>query len=221
MHEWAPIEVNEDGAPVDMKQLSILLDRLEELEIKNAPARKEDIGKVLDQIIDFYTDNEIKESYPINLGVFQKVEQQLQDIDGIEPPSPDSMMLSGRNPSAPGTTEDLTKLLSTLSKHYKTNLDQLEDDVKMMEESGLVDIFEAMCTYYTIGDGWNKKEAPEMWSFFDYLAELYGQKSDWDLDEAALEDLYNQMQVGPLPEDTFFENQKVTSFEDMLEIERE
>ena len=104
MHDWAPIEVTEDGAPVNMEQLSILLDRLMELEIKNAPATKEDIGEVLDQILDFYTENEIKESYPINLGVFQKVQQQLQDIDGIEPPSPDSVMPSGRNPTVPGTT---------------------------------------------------------------------------------------------------------------------
>ena len=53
------------------------------LEEKNAPASKEDIAKVLDQIIDFYSDNEIEESYPINFGVFQDVVKQLEEIDGM------------------------------------------------------------------------------------------------------------------------------------------
>ena len=50
-----------------------------------------------------------------------------------------------------------------------------------------------METFYTIGDGWDRPEAPEMWSLFDYLAELYGAKSDWDLDPEGLEDLYDQI----------------------------
>ena len=56
------------------------------------------------------------------------------------------------------------------------------DDLAEREDLALIDIFDGMCTFYTIGDGWNRKEAPEMWNLFDYLAELYGAKSDYDLD---------------------------------------
>ena len=60
-----------------------------------------------------------------------------------------------------------------------------------------------------------------MWSLFDFLAEVYGLKSDWDLDDDELEALYNQMEDGPLPDDTYFEGAQVSNFEDLLARERE
>ena len=77
MHDWAPIQLKENGNPVDMEQLAILLERLMELEVKNAPATREELATVMDQIVDFYSANEIDDAYPINIGVYQEVEAEL------------------------------------------------------------------------------------------------------------------------------------------------
>ena len=219
MHDWAPIALKENGNPVDMEQLSILLERLMELEVKNAPATREELATVMDEIVDYYTANEIDDAYPINIGVYQEVEAELDQVDGLDSPG---WMLAGRNPAEPARTQDLLDLLSLLSKHYMTaDPAAIEDDLAQMEDFRLVDIFDSMCTYYTIGDGWDRREAPDMWSLFDFLAEVYGQKSDWDLDDEELEALFKQMEEGPLPEDTYFEGSKVSTFEDLLARERQ
>ena len=189
MHDWAPIQLNANGNPVDADQLAILLERLMVLEVKNAPATKEELATVIDQIVDLFRDNEINDTYPINIGVYQEVETQLAQIDGLESPG---WQITSRNPKEPATTQDLIDLLSLLSKHYMTaDPAQLEEDLAQMEDFRLADIFDSMCTFYTIGDGWDRREASDLWSLFDFLAEVYGQKSDWDLDDDELEALYN------------------------------
>lgn len=53
------------------------------------------------------------------------------------------------------------------------------DDIDDVAAEDLIAIFDAMGTFYTIGDGWNHEEAPQLWSLFDYLAEVFGKPSDF------------------------------------------
>ena len=94
------------------------------------------------------------------------------------------------------------------------------DDIDDMAAEDLLDIFDAMETYYTIGEGWNHKEAPELWSLFDYLAEVFGKPSDFAMTDEELQDLYNQIKYDSLPDDTFLEGQKIEDFGDLVDMER-
>lgn len=78
-----------------------------------------------------------------------------------------------RNPTEAADTVDLVLLLETLSSHYQNSIGMV-DDIDDLAAEDLIDIFDAMCTYYTIGDGWDHEEAPDLWSLFDYLAEVFG-----------------------------------------------
>ena len=94
------------------------------------------------------------------------------------------------------------------------------EDIDDVAAEDLLDIFDAMETHYTIGDGWNDKEAPELWSLFDYLAEVFGKPSDFAMTDEELQELYDQIKLDELPEDTFFEGQKITDFDDLVDMER-
>lgn len=80
---------------------------------------------------------------------------------------------TNRDPMEPAKTDDLILLLESVSTHYKMT-DGMVQDITDAAADDLIAVFDAMCTHYTIGDGWNHEEAPELWSLFDYLAEVFG-----------------------------------------------
>lgn len=78
--------------------------------------------------------------------------------------------------------------MDELASHYEGN-DAVTTIADATKED-LRDIFDTLADFYSFGDGSRFDDADELWTIYDSLAVIYEQKSDYDLDDEEVEDLY-------------------------------
>ena len=118
------------------------------------------------------------------------------------------------------TAADMNLLLETLSEHYATGMGELNQaELDSYASDALITLFDKLDIYYTVGEGTEVNEAKDIWILIDYLAEFFGQKSDYEVDEDALHTLYEEFKSEKPLEKSYFEGNKISSYEDLVDLQ--
>ena len=160
-----------------------MLDRLAKFDYEDKPVTKAELKVIFNKLADYYYESDYDEQLTVTISDIKTVLDRLANVDGL--PVAD---LDGRNPDESATVEELTYLLDTLSQHYASGPGMIED-LDSYASASLVDIFETMEEYYTF-DGSTQKDAGDLWLLYDYLTEIFGKPSDFDLGYDEVEELY-------------------------------
>ena len=73
--------------------------------------------------------------------------------------------------------------------------------------------------YYMFGEGKSDPEADELWVLYDYLAEFFGKRSDYELEDKEVQDLYEDFTNGVAPSHQYFEGNQVEDYDDLLYLQ--
>lgn len=150
----------------------------------------------------------IYSNIPISSGEIKRVTNAVRTGKADEP--------VGLYMTAPATVLQLDDLLDELAAHYEGNdaVTTIDDATK----EDLRDIFDTLADFYSFGEGGKFDDADELWTIYDSLAVIYDQKSDYDLDDNEVEDLYKKMASGQEFEQEFGDT-IIKNFQDLMRLE--
>ena len=111
-------------------------------------------------------------------------------------------------------------LLDSLADHYAKGRGKLNyKDMDKVSSEALVDLFDEMEDYYLSGEGSSDPEADDLWTLYDYLNEFFGKRSDFELEDKELKNLYEDFTNGVAPSHQYFEGEKVEDYADLLYLQ--
>ena len=76
-----------------------------------------------------------------------------------------------------------------------------------------------MADFYSLGDGNSVPQRGELFKIYDILAELFGRRSEFDLSDSQLNDIYDAIAQGQKIEQRF-EGTLVENFNDLMKMEK-
>lgn len=173
------------------------------------------LSKDFDNLMVYYQQMHTDDAKPlhplsVSFGIVKQVYEHVTKMDGQEMPD-----FSDRSGSDMVYDTDLIPLFARLALHYKR---QFGERVADIDELALQLLFEALAEYYLIGEGQHEKNARNLWTIFDSLAETYGGKSDFDLDDDETETLFDALK-NDRPINQMFEGQSVQNMQDLVKME--
>ena len=159
-----------------------MLERLAKIDIEDKPMTKKELRDIFDKLADFFYESEAELNLDVTIEEVKTIFDRLSMTDSMP-----RIDFSGRAPTDRITAADMNLLLETLSEHYATGTGELNQaELDSYASEALIRLFDKLDYYYTVGEGTELNEAKDIWILFDYLAEFFGQKSDYEVDENEL-----------------------------------
>jgi len=193
LNSQKPISVK-DNMPASADDLKEVFDRLKEYEEEQKPISKFELKTLFDKLEAHYEDDghDGPDLYadldlPITWGDIKRVYDYLENNDddaGLDEAFVQKPLESR------ASILDLTLLLDKLSNHYASGPGKIND---LNEETDdLIDIFDDMSLFYSVDDaGKLIPQADELSRIYNTLALLFGRKSDFDMNDSQIDEIYN------------------------------
>jgi predicted component of type VI protein secretion system len=122
---------------------------------------------------------------PITWGEIMGIYQHLSIKEDID------LGLNTRSYQANANIVDLELLLKRLSTAYASGTGKISENLDEEGTEQLIELFNTMSDFYSLGVGKKVPHADEVYDIYNTLAEVFGKKSDFDLDDDKLEDIFN------------------------------
>jgi len=152
-----------------------------------------------------------KQTLPITVKDLKSVYQHLAMVNGFR-----GNHFEHRNDTSPATIADLVILLDKLSEHYAKGPGRLDK----MDVEVLINLFGTMSEYYTFGDGAEIDESFELFTIYDYMSQIFGKASDFNLEKTEVKKIYEKVQRGEKIDRTF-DGQHIEDFSDLTNLENQ
>ncbi len=206
--------------PASAEDLKELLDRLYELDTADKPVSKEDLAMIFDTLSEHYNDYDLDEDIyelPIKVGQIKKVYLEIAMLDNDA-----GKAFIGRKDNQPADLIDLVNLLDELSSHYTTGYGSEPLNLGNKRIDSVVAIFDQMSAFYGFDDQFenNKDEYLDLADIYDELAEVFGKKNDFDLDNDQVDELYEKI-IGGEELQAEFEGDMIANFDELMDLELE
>ena len=147
---------------------------------------------------------------PLKIGDIKKVYNHLADQDG------GLYVFNDVDDEEPATILDFNSLLLKLQEHYTIS----KEPINITDSQSLIFIFDSMAEYFSLGPGSEKDDQADMlFSIFDGLSEVFGKKSDYDLTNEAVQQLFDTMNQNKEVQKRF-EGTMIENFNDLVEMEK-
>ncbi len=178
--------------PASEEELRELLNRLYKLDTDDQPASKEDLVMIFDTLTEHYNDYDLDGDIyelPIKVGQIKKVYLEIAKLDNDA-----GNAFKGRNDNQPADLIDLINLLDELAMHYTSGYGSEPLKLGSKRIDSLVAIFDEMSQFYYYDEQFDANpEYMDLGDIYDELAEVFGKKNDFDLDDNEIDDLYEKI----------------------------
>lgn len=112
-------------------------------------------------------------------------------------------------------------LLDELSMHYTSGYGSEPLKLGNKRIDSLVAIFDEMSQFYYLDEQFDDyPEYMDLGDIYDELAEVFGKKNDFDLDENEIDELYEKI-IGDEELQAEFEGEMISNFDELMDLELE
>lgn len=195
-----------------------MLDGMARFDVEGNPRTRKGLQKIFDKLIYHYekiddeADEDLEYDLPIKISQLRYIYKTLALKDGV-----DETYFNDRQITESATIEDLIELLDELSEHFSQGSGDDDLDLTQMEMKALADIFNRLEMFYAFDAPEEIPYAEDFWPIYDTLAETFGEKSDFSVSQAKVDELFKKIENNEKINRTF-EGQKVETYDDLKKI---